>query len=87
MNNFEKECLLPILVAVANLPEDSRSQVLVSDPPEGGTFELMGGLAVRLGDAANLLALFDEMNNTDLSLLRRIANLPAVETEGDFDYL
>jgi hypothetical protein len=47
----------------------------------------MGGLAVRLGDAANLLALFDEMNNTDLSLLRRIANLPSVETEGDFDYL
>ena len=87
MTDREREFLLPILSVVANLPEDTRSQVLVSDPPEGATFELMGGLAVRLGDAANLLAMFDEMNNTDLSLLRRIANLPAVETEGDFDYL
>ena len=87
MTALEREFLLPILTAVASLPEDARSQVLVSDPPEGATFELMGGLAVRLGDAANLLALFDEMKNTDLSLLRRIANLPAVETEGDFDYL
>lgn len=87
MNNLERKFLLPILSVVANLPEDTRSQVLVSDPPEGATFELMGGLAVRLGDAANLLALFDEMEKTDLSLLRRIAHLPAVETEGGFDYL
>jgi hypothetical protein len=87
LNNLEKECLLPILAAVANLPEDTRSQVLIPDPPEGATFEWMGGLAVRLGDAARLLDLFDELTHTDLSLLRRIANLPAVETEGDFDFL
>ncbi len=83
-----EKILAKIVRAVRSLPEDNRATLIQFAPEdERENFSLTDGLVVRVKNAADVLALLAEIQDTDLGLLHKILTLPPAADRGHQDLL
>ena len=83
-----EKILAKIVRAVRALPDDNRATLIQFAPEdERENFSLTGGLVVRVKNAADVLALLAEIQDTDLGLFHKILALPPAADRGHHDLL
>jgi len=83
-----EKILSKIVQSVRALPEDNRATLIqFASEDERENFSLTGCLVIRVRDAANVLALLVENQDTDLGLLHQVWSLPPAADGSHHDLL